>query len=222
MINFIRRKLFAFINNANHIRLKSGSIIDKSVNLKAVRLLGNINIQESARLSGVSLMGKVNIGKYTIINGPNTTIYSKINAITIGNFCSIAKDVVIQEYNHKHDKLSTFYLEKNLFGGKDSGDVESKGPILIGNDVWIGMKVIILSGVSIGDGAIIAAGSVVTKDIPPYAIVGGNPAKVIKFRFTDEMIKELLEVAWWNWPVGKINQNRNLFSKSLPNLNDIE
>jgi virginiamycin A acetyltransferase len=79
--------------------------------------------------------------------------------------------------------------------------------MIIGNDVWVGYKATIMSGVTIGDGAIIAAHSVVTKDVEPYAIVGGNPAKLIKKRFSEERIQQLLEMAWWNWDIEKISAN---------------
>jgi virginiamycin A acetyltransferase len=82
-----------------------------------------------------------------------------------------------------------------------------KGDTLVGNDVWIGYESIIMPGVTIGDGAIIAAKSVVVNDVPPYSIVGGNPAKIIKLRFTAETIKTLQEIAWWNWDINKISAN---------------
>ena len=81
---------------------------------------------------------------------------------------------------------------------------DNKGNITIGNDVWIGYEAVILSGVTIGDGAIIGTRSVVTKDVPPYTIVGGAPARVIKKRFSDDVIEKLLKIKWWNWPVEKI------------------
>lgn len=85
-----------------------------------------------------------------------------------------------------------------------------KGDINIGNDVWTGMDVTFLPGVTIGDGAVIAAGSVVTKDVPPYAIVGGNPAKALKYRFTKKQIKKLLKIKWWDWPLWKVYDNIDL------------
>lgn len=91
----------------------------------------------------------------------------------------------------------------------------------IGNDVWIGAKVTIMDGVSIGDGAIVAAGSVVVKDVPPYAIVGGAPAKVIKYRYSEEMISRLLEIKWWNLPDEKITKVIDLFHTKNPNIEDL-
>jgi virginiamycin A acetyltransferase len=83
-------------------------------------------------------------------------------------------------------------------------DAESKGDTIVGNDVWFGRECMILPGIKIGDGAVIAAGAVVVQDVPPYAVVGGNPAKIIKYRFSEEIIEELLKIQWWNWDLDKI------------------
>jgi acetyltransferase-like isoleucine patch superfamily enzyme len=92
------------------------------------------------------------------------------------------------------------------------GDIgaTSKGDVVIGNDVWLGYGSMIMSGVGIGDGAVIAAGAVVTRDVEPYSIVAGNPARLIKKRFDEETIDKLLKIKWWDWPVEKINNNLNL------------
>ncbi len=86
------------------------------------------------------------------------------------------------------------------------GHPSCKGDIIIENDVWIGAKATVMSGVTIHNGAVVAAGSVVTKDVPPYAIVAGNPAKVVKYRFTEEQIKKLLQISWWNWGEARIRE----------------
>jgi virginiamycin A acetyltransferase len=93
--------------------------------------------------------------------------------------------------------------------------MESKGPITIGNDVWIGTQCVILSGSTIGDGAVIAANSVVTADIPPYAIAAGSTAKVLRYRFSDAIIERLLNLQWWHWSRSKLEQNRALFEGDL-------
>ncbi|MBI5204619.1 MAG: CatB-related O-acetyltransferase [Nitrospirae bacterium] len=98
----------------------------------------------------------------------------------------------------------------------------SKGPVIIGNDVWIGDSVIILPGVQVGDGAIIGAGSVVTKNVPPYTIVGGVPAKKIRDRFSDKIKEQLLQIKWWDWPEEKIKANREFFMTDLGKLNEVQ
>ncbi|GAD09167.1 acetyltransferase [Gluconobacter frateurii NBRC 103465] len=124
--------------------------------------------------------------------------------LTIGDYCSIGPNVTIALGNHRADLVTTYpFKTLSQFWPKaedGEGDHSSKGDVVIGNDVWIGSGATILSGVTIGDGAIVAAGAVVTKNVAPYGIVGGNPAKLIKFRFSESIITRLLALAWWNWP----------------------
>lgn len=135
--------------------------------------------------------------------------------LRIGRFCSIAGEVVIQlGGNHRTELISTYPFRGVVDDFPSAAalrpeDVSatSKGDVVIGNDVWIGRRAMIMSGVSIGDGAVVAAGAVVTKDVEPYAIVGGNPARLIRKRFDEETVKRLLEIRWWDWPVEKINKN---------------
>jgi acetyltransferase-like isoleucine patch superfamily enzyme len=114
--------------------------------------------------------------------------------VTIGGYCSIAANVeFIIGGNHHTERVSTF-----PFPG--AGHPMSKGPITVGSDVWIGKNVLILSGVTVGSGAAIGANSVVTRDVRPYAIVAGNPARELRRRFADDDVARLLEIAWWTWP----------------------
>ena len=129
--------------------------------------------------------------------------------LNIGKFCSIADQVVfILGGEHSTQSKSTFPFTsfpkqwKNI--DFDSGQPISKGDINIGNDVWIGYRATILSGVSIGNGAVIGAGSVISKNVAPYSIVAGNPAKLIRMRFKKSQIESLLKEAWWEWPTEKI------------------
>ncbi len=124
-----------------------------------------------------------------------------------GSFVSIGLDVMFLDGgNHNANWVTTFPLRIRLGlpGGHEDGQPFSKGDIVIGNDVWIGSYAHVLSGVTIGDGAIIGSRSVVAKDVRPYAIVVGNPAREIRRRFSDEQVDALLEIAWWDWPMSKI------------------
>lgn len=131
--------------------------------------------------------------------------------LVIGKFCSIASNVrfIMNGGNHRTDWFTNFPFP--VFGnGWESAMPESwpnRGNTVIGNDVWIGYGATIMPGVNIGDGAIIATGSVVTKDVAPYAVVGGNPAQEIRRRFDDETIAVLMNVCWWDWPIEKITAN---------------
>ena len=134
--------------------------------------------------------------------------------LKIGKFCSIAcgTKFLFNSANHALDSLSTypfplFFEEWNLEKEKVTEAWDNRGDIVIGNDVWIGYEAVILSGVTIGDGAIIGTRAVVTKDVPPYTIVGGVPAKPIRKRFDEKMIKELLKIKWWDWTKEKIARN---------------
>lgn len=140
--------------------------------------------------------------------------------LIIGKFCALAKDVkfIMNGANHKLSGFSTYPFQ--IFGKgwekvmPGEGDLPFKGDTEIGHDVWIGYEATIMPGVEIGSGSIIASKSVVTKDVPPYAIVGGNPAKVLKYRFDEDTIEQLLEIAWWNWNAEKITDNLEVIVNS--------
>ncbi|MFM2267051.1 MAG: hypothetical protein RL757_492 [Bacteroidota bacterium] len=132
--------------------------------------------------------------------------------LKIGKFCMIASDVkfIMNGANHLTDAISTYPFA--IFGegwqqAMDGKTYPNKGDIEIGNDVWIGYNATIMAGVRVGDGAIIGANSMVVKDVPPYAIVGGNPATVLKKRFSEQKIEQLLALAWWDWDIEKITKH---------------
>jgi virginiamycin A acetyltransferase len=132
--------------------------------------------------------------------------------LIIGKFCMIASDVkfIMNGANHLTDAISSYPFA--VFGNGWEKAMEgkaypNKGDIIIGNDVWIGYNATIMAGVTVGDGAIIGANATVVKDVAPYTIVGGNPAKAIRKRFDDRTIEKLLQLEWWNWDIQKITEN---------------
>jgi virginiamycin A acetyltransferase len=136
--------------------------------------------------------------------------FSKVKLV-IGKFCAIAAETrFIMTGDHKLDAISSYPFPIFQQGWEYAFDVYNlpvKGDIIIGNDVWLGYDSLIKNGVHIGHGAIVAARAVVVKDVPPYSIVAGNPAKVVKKRFDDATIDRLLKIAWWDWNIEKINQH---------------
>ena len=168
---------------------------------------------------------QIEVGDYTIYNDfvANPLLFEKNNVLyhypihreklIIGKFCSIAcgTKFLFNCANHTLKSLSTytfplFYEEWELEKSNITTAWDNKGDIVIGNDVWIGYEAVIMAGVHIGDGAIIAARAVVTKDVPPYTIVGGTPAKEIRKRFDAEVIQQLLMLKWWDWSADNIRQ----------------
>lgn len=150
-------------------------------------------------------------GKYTYGHDKLEVIRAEKYKIIIGNFCSIASGCLIYlNANHRKDWITTYpfgHINQNAFNSFNGhGHPTCKGDVIIGNDVWIASNVTIMSGVKIGDGSIIANNSHVVKDVEPYTIVGGNPAKYINHRFNKKLISKLLEIKWWYWEDSKINQ----------------
>ncbi|EHH69666.1 CatB-related O-acetyltransferase [Gluconobacter morbifer] len=128
--------------------------------------------------------------------------------LRIGAYCSIADQVMLILGNHALDTVTTYpfqTLNGIWDGASEAGDDHDMKGITIGNDVWIGFRAVVLPGVTIGDGAVIGAGSIVTKDVPPYAIHAGNPAKLIRYRFAPDIIEDLLKIRWWDWDDEKVN-----------------
>lgn len=181
--------------------------------------------QQTVYLNAVIKDPQIEVGDYTIYNDfvADPLLFEKNNVLyhypihreklIIGKFCSIAcgTKFLFNCANHTLKSLSTytfplFYEEWELEKSNITTAWDNKGDIVIGNDVWIGYEAVIMAGVHISDGAIIAARAVVTKDVPPYTIVGGTPAKEIRKRFDAEVIQQLLLLKWWNWSTDKIRQ----------------
>ncbi len=158
----------------------------------------------------------IHIGDYTY-GTPRIYIWTTKYHVYIGKFCSIGRDVkVIVDGNHRAEWITTYLIDEKIKGTKRSDQLEGKGDVVIGNDVWFGDSAMILPGVRIGDGAVIGAGAVVTKNVDNYEIVAGNPAKHIGYRFSEDEIKILMEVRWWNWPIEQILQNSEVLQS--PNV----
>lgn len=183
------------------------------------------NDLETIYLKGVITRPNIIVGDYTMYNDfvSDPTQFEKNNVLyhypinedrlVIGKFCSIAcgAKFLFTSANHTLKSFSTYpfplFFEEWSLDKKDITSAwDNKGDIVIGNDVWIGYEAVIMSGVSIGDGAIIGARAVVTKDVPPYTVVAGIPAKEIKKRFNEETINKLQQIQWWNWDFDKIQQ----------------
>ncbi len=182
--------------------------------------------KQTIYLKNVITNKNIQVGDYTMYNDfvNDPTLFEKNNVLyhyeinhdklIIGKFCSIACDAcfILNSANHTLKSLSTypfplFFEEWELDRKNVTRSWDNKGDIVIGNDVWIGYGAIILSGVTIGDGAIIASRAVVTEDVLPYTIVGGVPAKAIRKRFSEQTISHLLKIKWWDWTKERITQN---------------
>lgn len=168
-----------------------------------------------------SKLVNVSIGEYSRI-GVNCSV---TNA-TIGRFTAIGKDTIIGLGQHPTNYISTnsIFYRKGQFHdnwAQPLENFEESKRIIIGNDVWIGRKCMIMDGVTVNDGAIVAAGAIVTKDVPPYAIVGGVPAKVLKYRFTTDIVDKLLEIKWWNIPDNKMMRYIDKFHAPILSVEEL-
>lgn len=188
--------------------------IKRRIQLEILRIKwARKNKHNDTTIKNICNIDSIQVGNYTY---GYLYVFSTndISRLIIGNYVSIATDVkFLLSGDHPYECLSTFPIFAKVFGESQDESV-SKGDIIVGDDVWIGQNAIILSGVKIGQGAIVAAGSVVTKDVPPYAIVGGSPAKIIKYRFDADMIDRLVKVDYSKISKVLLERNRiNLLAK---------
>lgn len=177
-------------------------------------------VNEGCKIAEARCYGNIILGRFVTITGPGTVIKALKEKIYIGSFSSIGQNVCIVDFNHLFERTTSSFIHHLIFGEDFCKDLITKGPIMIEEDVWVGSNAIILPGLTIGRGSVIGAGSVVTKDIPKYSIVYGNPAKVQSKRFDDSMIEYLERLKWWEWSLDNILKNKNLFSINL-NKSDI-
>lgn len=180
-----------------------------------------VGVEQVVFLKNIVRSEAIKVGDYTYIDDPDGTRDFERNVLYhfpfigdelhIGKFCAIARDVtfIMNGANHPMSGFSTypFYIFGNGWEAVTPapGTLPYKGNTVIGNDVWIGYGATIMPGVNVADGAIIAAKSVVSRDVPPYAIVAGNPAEVVRYRFDEATIARLLELAWWHWDIATIS-----------------
>jgi len=206
--NFIKRGLYYFLN-ATESR-EGVQLSGFSRGLQNVIFKGKNAVPDRCNFSG-----KITIGYATTLG------YSNFfhGDIVIGKYCQIGADVAIHTTNHPTSYIST-YINANLFNG-DLKQLKETKKVTIGNDVWIGHNVIIVGNVTIGNGAVLAAGSVVTKDVLPYTIVAGVPAKLVRKRFSDTIVQEIENLQWWHKSDEELEQLKPLFFKDFANKESI-
>jgi acetyltransferase-like isoleucine patch superfamily enzyme len=196
-------------------------LISKSIKRLHLRAIKNSSIHKTSLVYAGSQLVNVELGRYSDIGYDNTIINTKI-----GSFCAFGKNVIIGGANHSVNWVSissVFNLNKDDFKKKFSRHSFSlESMTKVGNDVWIGDNAMIKAGVTINNGAIVGMGSVVTKDIPPYEIWAGNPAKCIKKRFTQNEIDELEKMQWWNWDDKTIEELAPFFNNLSALINKVK
>lgn len=168
---------------------------------KAYRFLGKLKHDLREKLAPEVLDGRISVGENTYGVSNQTVFMVRANdRVTIGKYCSFAPGVrIFPSGEHNFRLASTFPFYALMMDRGVDRDTYSKGEVVIGNDVWVGANVLILSGVTVGDGAVLAAGSVIVKDVEPYAIVSGVPAATLQYRFKPVVIEDLLRIRWWDW-----------------------
>ncbi len=198
----------------------------------------NENIKQICFIKNIIKNPNIQVGDYTYYDNADgaedfeshvTHHYDFIgDRLIIGKFCALAKGIefVMNGANHRMNAITTYPF--NIMGNgwekvtPSLAELPLKGDTVVGNDVWIGQNVTVMPGIHIGDGAIIAANSIVSKNVPAYHVVGGNPAKVIRKRFADDLIHHLLEIKWWDWTAEKIFNNlETLCSADLEKIKNI-
>lgn len=204
ILRFVR-KIVRFKGVRRRAELKENVAIADFVDIVDSRLERFSNVAHHAQITGCVVGERTSVGRY-----------SKLRDADIGKFCSISWEVTIGAPTHPMENLSSHaFSYRRKFGLVNEDKQFPQERTHIGNDVWIGCHSVILAGVNVGDGAVIGAGAVVTKDVPSYGIVVGVPAKVIRMRFSDEIYQELLDTCWWDWPDELLCENISLFERAV-------
>lgn len=160
----------------------------------------------------------LSIGSGTRVNGK--IVVKGFAPCTIGKYCAVGWDVKINTASHVMNTANINVRLQHRIGAQEI--TTTKGKVTIGNNVWIGDSVMILSGITIGDGSVIGAGAVITHDVDPFTVVAGVPAKVIRRRFSDTIIEQLLKIQWWHWTEEKMKENREFFNLDLTEMPDAD
>ncbi|MGL3001280.1 CatB-related O-acetyltransferase [Flavobacterium sp. RSSB_23] len=208
MRQFIKKILFYFLNTVT--KYEKVTVSGFSRGLQNVVFEGKNAVPDRCNFSG-----NIEIGYATTL-GYNNILSGNIS---IGKYCQLGADVALHATNHPISSMTT-YINTNLFQG-ELQELKEENKIAIGNDVWIGHGVIIVGNINIGNGAILAAGSVVTKDVAPYTIVAGVPAKPIGKRFSDSIIQEIETLQWWDLSESELENIKPLFLKNFTNKETI-
>jgi virginiamycin A acetyltransferase len=180
-------------------------------------LRGRVTLEPHAHVSsGCQLFGDVHVGRGTKFNED----IEVVGELDVGNYCAFAPDILFQQKNHEIHKPA---MQGRFYGRVLDSELEhmSSGPITVGNDVWIGARAIVLSGVTIGDGAVVGAGSIVTDDVEPYSVVAGVPASHVKWRFSEEVREKLQAFAWWELSEAELREYRDFFETELTSPEDV-
>lgn len=201
--------------------MKFNYLFSKLIKKLQIPAVHHSKLSESARVASGTQVVNTTIGKYSYIGNFCTIVYSEI-----GNFCSVADNCIIGGANHPIKQISTSpvfqegqnILKKNFYDHKFKPYVTTN----IGNDVWIGNNCLVKAGITISDGAIIGMGSVVTKDVGPFEIWAGNPAKLIRYRFEDDVIEKLVNIKWWDFQDEKIQSVSKYMNNVETFLKEIE
>lgn len=194
-----------------------------------------LHVQEGATISrNCQIRGRVTLGPYATL-GPACTLFGDIEVgrgtklnegievvgeVSFGNYCALAPNIRFQQKNHEISKPA---IQGRFYGRVLDSDLEymPEDPITVGNDVWIGARAMVLPGVTIGDGAVVGAGSIVTDDVEPYAVVAGVPASHVKWRFPETVREALLDLAWWELSEETLQRHRDFFERNLTSADDI-